>query len=290
MKDNIISLVAGDEVPGTSSPEIVILPTILSSTASRVIINPIVYQRILSDVDYRLKVINSTLSSSKSQEINKAYIRGLLDERHHVSIAVLCIGSMSSKGAEYTVSTKSGVIKVSASDYRSSISTKLFSKKRDEYKYIRDSTRALAGPRSAAYKLYDKIVQCMKDVDVQPAKEVLDEDHFNALFKLDIQPNRCWHNSFKVLTSEEFADISDEMMYCEGFADTYSGQIIEHGWLKYKDKYIDPTMEVVMRGKKVLRDYTTIIELPKREIMRVIDTTKVHGLNTIGYIAHEYNI
>ena len=290
MEDNFISLVAGDEVPDAKLSDTVVLVTILECNVTRVLMNTSVYQRIYSDPDYRAKVISSTLIQSKSQEINKAYFRAQLDERHHISIAALCIGAMSGKKAKYTVHTTTGKISVSESDYKSGASARLFSRKRDEYKYIRDSIKAQAGPRSSAYKLYDLIVQNMKDVDVLPADKVLDEDHFKDLFKLDILPNQCWHNSYKVLTSDEFADIANEMMYCEGFADTYSGQIIEHGWLKYKDAYFDPTMEVVMKGKKVLRDYTSIMELPKRDIMKIINTTKVHGLNTIGYIAHEYNI
>lgn len=164
---------------------------------------------------------------------------------------------------------------------------KSFSVKRDEYKYIREAIRKQVGTSSPIYRFYEKVVENMKDCDILKMEEVLDPKHFGAIIsgKIKIEPNHCWSNSYAVLTSPEFDDIKEDMYYCEGFADDGNDYPIEHGWLRYKDMYFDPTAEMIYPGRTVLKDYTSIIEIPYEEAKKMIETTGQHGYNNLAMIA-----
>lgn len=172
----------------------------------------------------------------------------------------------------------------------SEMSRKTFSSKREEYKYIRDAIRKMNGSKNPIYMFYESVVESMKDCDVLLMEEILDPIHCEAIKsgKIVIEPNHCWSNSYAVLTSPEFDDIKDDLYYCEGFADDGRGYPIEHGWLRYKDTYFDPTAEMIYPGQKVFHDYTSIIEVGYDEARNMVSTTGQHGYNNLAMIAKRF--
>jgi hypothetical protein len=167
---------------------------------------------------------------------------------------------------------------------------KTFSSKREEYKYIRDAIKKMTGSQNTIYMFYEKVVESMKDCDVLLMEEILDPKHCEAIKsgKIAIEPNHCWSNSYAVLTSPEFDDIKENLFYCEGFADDGRGYPIEHGWLRYKDTYFDPTAEVIYPGQNVFHDYTSIIEISHDEAVEMVRTTGQHGYNNLAIIAKRF--
>lgn len=86
------------------------------------------------------------------------------------------------------------------------------------------------------------------------------------------QVGECFVNSGRLSTS-----FPSDFIYCEGYFFLQDvGIPFEHAWIKYKDKYYDPTFSVY-EGDNDVRGYILIREFSNDELLNVMITKKCYG-------------
>ena len=121
-------------------------------------------------------------------------------------------------------------------------------------------------------KYYEKLLKDCKDTPVVPLREVLTEEEYQKVLKMDFKIKECYRNAF--LFQEAFLQECD---YVEGqFVDDI-GIPIDHAWNKIRGKYVDVTYELVLKKSLDKVKYTAFGHYNALRTMHVIVETGYYG-------------
>lgn len=150
---------------------------------------------------------------------------------------------------------------------------------------IIDELKAIAGldwPQEQK-KFYEQRSADARVVECVPMRDVFTPEQLRFLFKLTgykTQQKMCYKNAADLvdIISHPLVWLFPEpILYVEGYAYSYGLLPIEHAFVKYGDKYIDPTFERALHRDVRKEMYASCIELDPETMDRYQSETGFYG-------------
>ena len=151
---------------------------------------------------------------------------------------------------------------------------------------IIDELNAVAGldwnPEQKAF--YEQRAADARPVECVPMRDVFTPEQLQFLFKdagYKTQQKMCYKNAADLVNiiANPIGGLffPEPIWYVEGYAYSYRLLPIEHAFVKYGDKYIDPTFERALHRDVREEMYVSLIELEPLTMIRYQEETGYYG-------------
>lgn len=135
---------------------------------------------------------------------------------------------------------------------------------------LRNIAQFLGSGKQAEF--YRQMLKDAKPIKVVRLSEVFTETQIMAIEKcVNPEKNKCFRNA--TLFSQNFPDVK----YVEGRMTVCGVLGIEHAWNKIGDKYVDITMELVLKRDPTEEEYITLGEYDRETVWNICIESGYYG-------------
>lgn len=122
---------------------------------------------------------------------------------------------------------------------------------------------------------FEQKAQDMDSIECVPLSDIFAKSEIKQI-KQRVRPkqNECYSNAFHFCTQSGIS--GHELKYVEGYT-TVAGIPIEHAWNKVDDKYIDITLELVLKKNVSEEDYVILGEWDADTALRYMAEKGTYG-------------
>lgn len=140
---------------------------------------------------------------------------------------------------------------------------------------------------------YNQRYQDARPVQITKMAEVFTPEQLTFLRQMGYspKPKMCYLNAsaLMILINEEPKIFPGPARYVEGLVSAYILPPIDHAFILYGDKYIDPTFEMALRRDVYEEEYVALIELDFEKMMQYQLETGYYGeLYQYDYFLRHY--